>query len=130
MNGDRAARRTSAAITAAAVAVAAATMLAVMGRAVAGLVAALVVAYFIGLRPIRIAQVRRLGPVYVAAIGAQVAHLTEEYRTGFYRDFPPIFGQPPWSSELFLLFNLGWLLVFGLAGIGLMRGWRLAVVVA
>jgi hypothetical protein len=130
MNGNPVARRTSVALTAAAVAVAAVTMLAVMGRAVAGLVVALVLAYFAGLRPIPIAQLRGLVPVYVAAIAAQVAHLTEEYRTGFYREFPPVLGQPPWSRELFLLFNLAWLIIFALAGIGLMRGWRVAVVAA
>jgi hypothetical protein len=130
MNGTRAAHCTSVTLTAAAVAAAAVTMLAVMGRAVAGLVVALVVAYFVGLRPIPVAQSRGLVPVYVLAIGAQLAHLAEEYRTGFYREFPPVLGQPPWSRELFLLFNLAWLIMFALAGIGLMRGWRVAVVAA
>jgi hypothetical protein len=130
MNERPAARQTSESIIAVLIAVAATTMLAVMGRAVAGLVAALIVAYLLGLRPIRVEHLRELMPVYVTAIGAQVVHLIEEYRTGFHRDFPPVFGQPPWSSERFLLFNLAWLIVFGLAGIGLVRGWRLAVVAA
>lgn len=105
-------------------------MLVVMGRAVTGLVAALVVSYLIALRPIGVEQMRGAVPASLAAIAAQVAHLIEESRTGFYREFPPVWGAPPWSRELFVLFNLSCLLVFGLAAVGLMRGRRWAVIVA
>jgi hypothetical protein len=105
-------------------------MLAVMGRAVAGLVAALVVSCIIGMRPIGSEQLRSTVPAYLLALGAQVAHFIEEYHTGFYREFPPIFGAAPWSGKAFLVFNLLWLFVFGLAAIGLMRGLRPAFAIA
>jgi len=122
--------RLSHVITATAVAAAAVMMLAVMGRAVAGLVAALVVSCMIGMRPIAAEQLRRAVPAYLLAVGAQVAHLIEEYHTGFYREFPPVLGAAPWSGEAFLAFNLLWLLVFGLAAIGLLRGWGPAFAIA
>src|SRR5215218_6501623 len=113
-------RRVSAsAITGVAVAAAAALMLAVMGRAVVGLVAALVISYLIGLRPISDHQLRGAWPACIAAVGAQTAHLLEEYHTGFYREFPPVLGAQPWSSTAFLLFNLVWLLAFCAAVVGL-----------
>ena len=124
-------RRSSAlVVTAAIVAAASVVMFAAMGRAVAGLVAALVGSYLIALRPIRIEQLRRAVPAYLTAVAAQAVHMIEEYRAGFYREFPPVWGAAPWSSESFLVFNLAWLLVFGLAAVGLKRGWWLAVVVA
>jgi hypothetical protein len=105
-------------------------MLAVMGRAVAGLVAALVVAYILSARPIRTARPRAALPSYLVAIGVQVAHLVEEYLTGFYREFPPVLGASPWSSEAFLLFNVAWLLIFIMAIAGLERGSRVSVTIA
>jgi hypothetical protein len=105
-------------------------MLVVMGRSVTGLVAALVVSYLIGLRPISDDQLRGAWPACIAAVGAQTAHLLEEYHTGFYREFPPMLGAQPWSSNAFLLFNLVWLLAFGAGAAGLRRGWRPSMVVA
>jgi hypothetical protein len=60
----------------------------------------------------------------------QCAHLLEEYRTGFYRVFPPVFGADPWSARRFLTFNVVWLIVFLIAGFGLVRGRRGAYLVA
>jgi len=122
--------RTAPLVVAVTVGAAAVVMLAVMGRAVAGLVVALVVSCIIGMRPIGTEQLRGAVPAYLFAVGAQVAHLIEEYRAGFYREFPPVFGAAPWSGEAFLTFNLLWLLVFGLAAIGLTRGWRPAFAIA
>ena len=69
-------------------------------------------------------------PAYIGAVGAQAAHLLEEYRTGFNREFPPVLGAQPRSSNAFLLFNIVSLLVFSVGAVGLLRGWRPAVVVA
>ena len=124
-------RRASASTTTGAFAVVAAVlMLAVMGRAVTGLVVALCGSYLLGFRPIAAETLRGAAPAYFAAVGAQVAHFIEEYRTGFYKAFPPIVGAAPWSRESFLLFNLLWLLVFGVAAVGLLRGWHPVIVIA
>jgi hypothetical protein len=124
-------RRVSVSLIIATIVVAAAIlMLATMGRAVAGLVATLGVAYVISLRPIAIEQLRGALPAYVAAIAVQGAHLIEEYRTGFYAEFPRLLGASPWSGGAFLRFNLAWLVIFGVGAGGLTRGWQLAVVIA
>jgi len=39
-------------------------------------------------------------------------------------------GSDPWSARQFLIFNLVWLGIFVLAGLGMARGWRPAFVVA
>lgn len=124
-------RRASAStITGAFAVVAAVLMLAVMGRAVTGLVVALFVSYLLGFRPIPAGTLRAAAPAYFAAVGAHVAHFIEEYRAGFYDAFPPVVGAAPWSRESFLLFNLLWLLVFGMAAMGLLRDWQPAIVIA
>jgi hypothetical protein len=112
------------------VTVACALMLATMGRAVVFLVGALGLSYGLWLaRPV-LPVASRILPAYAAAVLVQSAHLTEEYRTGFYRMFPPVLGSDPWSARQFLIFNLVWLGVFVIAGFGLARGWRPGVVVA
>jgi hypothetical protein len=60
----------------------------------------------------------------------QCGHLIEEYRTAFYRMFPPVLGSDPWSARQFLIFNLACLGILVFAGFGLARGWRPAFVVA
>jgi hypothetical protein len=125
MNPARASRSTAAVVAATGV-----LMLAVMGRAVAGLVVAWGIAYLLSLRPIPTVQLRAAIPAYLAAFGGQIAHLVEENRTGFYRAFPPLLGERAWSNHEFVLFNLAWLLVFGVGVFGLMRGWRLAIAIA
>jgi hypothetical protein len=51
-------------------------------------------------------------PAYVIAVAAQLLHFWEEFASGFYRLFPPVFGAPSWSSGGFLAFNLSWLVIF------------------
>ena len=104
-------------------------MLATMGRAVAFLAAALVLAYVLWLDQPAI-EPRKVLPAYLVAVCAQSVHLVEEYRAGFYREFPPILGAAPWSAVAFLLFNVTWLVVFGLVALGLARRWRPAALVA
>ena len=115
--------------TAAAVAAADVAMLATMGRAVAFLAAALVLAYVLWLDQPAI-EPRTVLPAYLLAVCAQGMHLVEEYRAGFYREFPPIVGAAPWSARAFLIFKVIWLAVFGLVALGLAHRWRPAVVVA
>ena len=115
--------------TAVAVVAADVAMLATMGRAVAFLAAALVLAYLLWFDQ-RAIEPRTVLPPYVLAICAQGLHLVEEYRAGFYREFPAILGATPWSATAFLIFNVTWLVVFGLVALGLARRWRPALVVA
>ena len=109
---------------------AAAFTLAMMGRATSLLVVAMGVSYGLWLSREAWPPPARIIPVYVAAVLVQCAHLAEEYRTGFHRAFPPVFGAEPWSGSRFLVFNLAWLAVFAVAGIGLARGRRPAYLVA
>jgi len=113
--------------TAATVAAADVAMLATMGRAVAFLAAALVLAYVLSLEQ-RAMEPRQVLPAYLLAVCAQSMHLVEEYRAGFYLEFPPILGAAPWSATAFLIFNVTWLVVFGLVALGVAHRWRPAAV--
>lgn len=104
--------------------------LAVMGPAVGLLVVALLVSYAIWVSRPEWGPARRVLPAYLAAVLVQCLHLAEEYRTGFQARFPPLLGAEPWPARRFLIFNLAWLAVFALAGVGLARGRRLAYLVA
>ena len=115
--------------TAAVVVVVDVAMLVTMGRAVALLAVALVLAYVVWLAQ-SVLEPRRVLSAYLLALAAQGLHFIEEYRAGFYREFPPLVGAAPWSRSTFLLFNLAWLFVFVLAAQGLARRWRPAGVVA
>ena len=117
-------------VTGLVVAAACAVMLATMGRAASLLVIALVVSYGLWLPRSEWPPVERIIAVYVAAVLVQCAHLVEEYQAGFYRVFPPVFGADPWSARQFLVFNLIWLTVFAVAGVGLTRRKRAAYLVA
>lgn len=58
---------------------------------------------------------RRALPVYGLALGWQLLHLVEEHRTGFWRDFPALYGGPPYPPGTFLSFNLVSYAVFAAA---------------
>jgi hypothetical protein len=105
-------------------------MLATMGRAVVFLVGALTLSFGLWLVRPAVPAASRILPAYAAAVLVQCGHLAEEYRTGFYRMFPPVLGSDPWSARQFLILNLVWLAIFVLAGFGLARGWRPGFVVA
>lgn len=99
--------------------------LAVMGRAVSPLVVALGLAYVLWARRPVWQSSGRTVLAYAASFVAQSAHLVEEYRTGLYEAFPPMFGAEPWPSKRFLLFNLAWMSTFfiGVFGIANQRRW-------
>ena len=126
-NDDRGASNVAAGVAAAVVCVA---ELAIMGRAVAPLVVALGVAYALWAGRRAWHSSRRSLLAYGAALVAQSAHLIEEYRTGLYEAFPPVFGAEPWSSSRFLLFNLAWIGVFLAGGLGLASQRRWAYLIA
>jgi hypothetical protein len=105
-------------------------ILVTMGRATILLVVTLAVCYAIWARRSEWPPATSIIGVYAVAVVVQCAHLFEEYRTGFYRVFPPVFGADPWSARRFLTFNFVWLIVFLIAGFGLVRGRREAYLVA
>jgi hypothetical protein len=67
-------------------------------------------------------------PVYLTGIAVQCLHFLEEYSTGFQREFPALIGLR-WSDSTFITFNLLWLSVFALAGVGVFRRFALAYVI-
>lgn len=70
----------------------------------------------------------RVLPVYLLAIVVQCMHFTEEFLAGFQRQFPKLFGSE-WSDAQFMTFNMAWLAVFVLAGLGVYLGIKLAYLV-
>ena len=101
-----------------------------MGRATILLVVTLAVCYAVWARRPEWPSAKSIIGVYAVSVGVQCAHVFEEYRTGFYRVFPPVFGADPWSTRRFLTFNFVWLTVFLIAGFGLLRGRRGAYLIA
>jgi protein-S-isoprenylcysteine O-methyltransferase Ste14 len=116
------------AVGAVAVVVAATVTIAMLGRPTIGLIVAMVVSYLLWLRLPRIG-----GPgvvrLYISAIVVQVAHFAEEYRSGFQRAFPELFGDS-WSDARFIAFNLAWLGLFVAAAFAMRRGVRLSYLAA
>jgi hypothetical protein len=104
--------------------------LATMGRAASLLVVAMAVAYALWVTRTGWPPAKRILPIYATAVLVQCAHLAEEYATGFHLAFPPVFGTEPWSGRRFLAFNLVWLAIFAVGGLGLVRGIRVAWLVA
>jgi hypothetical protein len=61
----------------------------------------------------------RLVRIAALAVVLQSIHFVEELITGFYERFPALLGLRPWSAAFFVAFNLFWLVVEGLALVGL-----------
>ena len=56
-------------------------------------------------------------PIYFLTLGWQFLHFNEEFRTGFYKLFPQLYGSPPYSIELFVSINMVSYFVFVIAAI-------------
>lgn len=68
-------------------------------------------------------------PVYAAALGWQLLHFAEEFQTGFWREFPELYGGTPYAPEVFVWFNMASYLVFGATTLAVMvRGHGAALV--
>jgi hypothetical protein len=91
-----------------------------LGRATIGLSLGLIFAYLYWV--FGRWQGRREGVLwlYIVSIGFFCLHFAEEYWTGFYRDFPGLFGIQ-WSPLRFVVFNLVWLALFALSAVGVYR---------
>jgi len=72
-------------------------------------------------RPVK-ADVRlKFVGIFLIGIACQCAHFIEEFVTGFYSYFPPIFGLIPLSPELFVGFNVFWIGIWALSAYGVMH---------
>jgi hypothetical protein len=92
-----------------------------MGPAIIFLSGGLVVAYGVWAAAPWKNDAAAVLPIYLVAIAVQCLHFTEEFVTGFQRQFPELFGIH-WSDARFVTFNLLWLAAFVLAGLGVY--WR------
>ncbi|MGB9652520.1 MAG: HXXEE domain-containing protein [Candidatus Cybelea sp.] len=99
-----------------------------MGSASTVLSAGLVVAYLLWIKAPWKDEPAAVLPVYLVAIAVQCLHFTEEYLTGFQRQFPGLIGYE-WSDARFVAFNMAWLAVFVVAALGVYRQVRLAYLV-
>lgn len=100
-----------------------------MGRAAALLSVGLVIAYLLWVAARWKNDPAAVLPMYLLAIAVQCLHFAEEYVTGFQRQFPKLIGYE-WSDARFVTFNMAWLAVFVLAGLGIYRRVQLAYLVA
>jgi hypothetical protein len=95
-----------------------------MGRAVVLLDVALVISCALwAARPAPGSPARVL-PVLAAALLVQLVHLAEEYRAGFQRALPALFGYA-WEDWRFLTFNGVWLVLFAASAGAVARRRRL-----
>jgi Protein of unknown function with HXXEE motif len=99
-----------------------------MGRATTVLSVGLVIAYLLWLATRWKNDPAAILPLYLLAIAVQCLHFTEEFLTGFQRQFPMLTGYE-WSDAQFVTFNMAWLAVFVLAGLGVYRRMQLAYLV-
>jgi hypothetical protein len=116
-------------IGAAFVLVAAGTQSLWMGRGVIFLSVGLVIAYLLWLATPWKDEPARVLPIYFIAIAVQCLHFAEEFATGFQRQFPKLLGSE-WTDAQFVVFNMTWLALFVLAGLGIYRRIQLAYLVA
>jgi len=99
-----------------------------MGPAIVLLSGGLVVAYVVWVAARWHNDAAAVLPIYLLAVAVQCLHFTEEYLTGFQRQFPKLFGDN-WSDARFVTFNMLWLATFVLAGLGVYRRVQLAYLV-
>ena len=66
-------------------------------------------------------------PIYAAALAWQALHFAEEFQTGFWRDFPALYGGEPYAPEVFVWFNMASYVVFGIATFGVVVHARAAL---
>lgn len=99
-----------------------------MGRASSLLSVGLVVAYLFWIAARWKNDPAAVLPMYLIAAAVQCLHFTEEYLTGFQRQFPRLMGYE-WSDARFVAFNMAWLALFLLAALGVYRRVSLAYLV-
>jgi hypothetical protein len=100
-----------------------------MGAAVVFLSVGLVISYLIWIGARWKNDPGVVLPAYLLAVVVQCVHFTEEYLTGFQRQFPKLLMGYEWSDARFVGFNMAWLAVFVLAAPGVYRRLPLAYLV-
>jgi Protein of unknown function with HXXEE motif len=100
-----------------------------MGSAVILLSVGLVIAYLFWIAARWKNDPAAVLPMYLLAIAVQCLHFTEEFLTGFQRQFPRLMMGYEWSDGRFVAFNMAWLAVFVLAALGIYRRVPLAYLV-
>jgi hypothetical protein len=96
-----------------------------MGRASTLLSVGLIIAYLLWVTTPWRNDPAKILPLYLFAIAVQCLHFTEEFLTGFQHQFPKLIGYE-WSDAQFVTFNMVWLAMFVLAGLGVYRRTQLA----
>jgi Protein of unknown function with HXXEE motif len=99
-----------------------------LGRATFLLTAGMLIAYFLWIGTRWKKEPDEILPYYLLAVAVHCLHFAEEFFTGFHHEFAKLFGYE-WSESEFVVFNLGWLLIFALAVAGIKRGMPLAYLV-
>lgn len=100
-----------------------------MGRAVVFLSVGLVISYLFWVATQWKNDPAVVLSVYLLAIVVQCMHFSEEYLTGFQRQFPMMMMGYEWSDARFVAFNMAWLAIFVLAALGVYRRSSLAYLV-
>jgi len=99
-----------------------------LGRATFLLTVSMLISYFLWIGTRWKKEPEEILPYYLLAVTVQCLHFAEEFFTGFHHEFAKLFGYE-WSESEFALFNLGWLLLFALAVVGIRRGMPLAYLI-
>ncbi len=82
----------------------------------------LVALYLTVTRPVRerdSAARKRLAHIAVAAITLQLFHFLEEASQSFEQRYPDLLGLSPWSSDIFVSFNLFWIVTWVISVVAL-----------
>jgi hypothetical protein len=75
-------------------------------------------------------QVERVLPLYLIALAIHFLHFTEEYVYGFHLRVTEIMaGMPPFAENVFVAFNMIAYCLFLLAGVGMYRGMKSAMII-
>lgn len=90
------------------------------------LVAALVLTFLRTRGSTRDGDRTRLIRIFLIGVAVQCAHFSEEYLTGFYRLFPPLFGLAPVSARFFVGLSVFFIVLWLVCSFGVKRGFRAA----
>lgn len=99
-----------------------------LGRAAALLSVALVVSYLVWLGGAWTAASRSLATTYAIGLLVFLAHVAEEFLTGFQRQLPALVGDR-WTDAQYLVFNAAWFAGFVVAGLALRQRHPLAILI-
>ena len=74
-------------------------------------------------------RIERMNLVEILLLGlaCQCAHFVEEFISGLHLLAPPLFDLAPLSAEYFVGLNLFWMGVWTIAAVGILRGFRIAL---